>query len=80
MSFWTAIVVIVAISVGFGTISEIIKSNNKNKGYNKTAKELETRLAQLEQQNGALHERVEVLEKIVTDERYDLNNEFRKLG
>ncbi|WP_028116030.1 hypothetical protein [Ferrimonas senticii] len=80
MSFWTAIVIITAISVGFGTIPEIMKQRNRSKQLGKSNEELEQRLHTLEQQNQQLHERVEVLERIVTDGQYDLKEQFRKLG
>ncbi|WP_298441508.1 hypothetical protein [uncultured Ferrimonas sp.] len=80
MSFWTAIVIIVAISVTMGTIPEIMKQRNRSKAQSKNSEALEGRLQQLEQHNAQLLERVEVLERIVTDGNYELQEQFRKLG
>ncbi|QIZ77738.1 hypothetical protein [Ferrimonas lipolytica] len=79
MEFWTAIVVIVAISTVMGVIPQIMKERNRSRA-NKQNTDLEQRLAQLESHNEQLMERVEVLERIVTDGNYDLQQQFQKLG
>ena len=73
MSTWAAIVSIVAIVVGADTIAKL----SKNKAQKKSGrdKELEEALVQVEK----LEERIRVLERIVTENKFDLRSEINKL-
>lgn len=72
MSMWAAIVWIVLIGVAGGVASDYFRSKRKNR------EEHEPR--GFEQADlDALRARVEVLEKIVTDERFDLKRELDRL-
>ena len=73
MSTWAAIVSIVAIVFTADTIAKLGKNRaKKNSG---TDKELEEALAQVER----LEERIQVLERIVTENKFDLRSEINKL-
>ena len=73
MSTWAAIVSIVAIVFGADTIAKL----SKNKARKKTGQdvELEEALAQVQK----LEERIQVLERIVTENKFDLRSEINKL-
>ena len=75
MDLWTMVVLIVFVCVGGGLISEYMKTQRvkAKTGANPEGQgELEAELAQL-------RARVETLEKIVTDERFDLGREIDRL-
>ena len=74
MGFWTAMVVIVAITSVVGMITSISKHKAKHAGASSDAQ-----TAGLEQEVAALKERIATLEKIVTDPSYDLKKQFRDL-
>ena len=71
MSFWTAVVVIVAILAG------TIISTSKHKAKNNNADNDKTN--ELEKEVEALKARIVTLEKIVTDPGYDLKQQFKDL-
>lgn len=71
MDVFTMIVIIVAISCGAGVYNNYLKTRKQEAG-NAPSEDL---VAQLD----ALQERVEVLEKIVTDEKYQLHRELNDL-
>jgi hypothetical protein len=73
MSTWAAIVSIVAIVFCADTIAKI----SKNRAQKKTSgdKELEEALAQVK----LLEERIQVLERIVTENKFDLRSEINRL-
>ncbi|MGI9219740.1 MAG: hypothetical protein ACR2QS_01730 [Woeseiaceae bacterium] len=73
MSTWAAIVSIVAIVVGADTIAKLSKNRAKKKSGKD--EELEEALAQVAQ----LEERIRVLERIVTENKFDLRSEINKL-
>lgn len=73
MSTWAAIVSIVAIVVGADTIAKLSKNRAKKKSGRDL--ELEEALAQVEK----LEERIQVLERIVTEHKFDLRSEINKL-
>jgi len=70
---WAAIVSIVAIVFFADTIAKI----SKNRAQRKTTddKELEEALARVKE----LEERIQVLERIVTENKFDLRSEINKL-
>ncbi len=69
----TFVIAIVAIVMGAGVIRQWLISQTK---MQKKPSDLDQRLKKIEE----LEERVQVLEKIVTDKHYDLNQQFRDLG
>lgn len=73
MSTWAAIVSIVAIVFGADTIAKLSKNR---KSRNKTVdSELQEALAQVQK----LEDRIQVLERIVTENKFDLRSEINKL-
>lgn len=72
MNMWVAIVCIVAIVIGADTINKI-SSNKKRK--KDEVNELDAALRQVE----ALEERIRVLERIVTENKFDLRSEINRL-
>ena len=72
MNMWVAIVCIVAIVIGADTINKF-SSNRKLKKSDPN--ELDAALRQVE----ALEERIRVLERIVTENKFDLRSEINRL-
>ena len=72
MSTWAAIVSIVAIVFGADTIAKL----SKNRGRKKA---VDTELEEALKQVGQLEERIQVLERIVTENKFDLRSEINKL-
>ena len=66
------IITIVAIVMGAQTLQKIIAARTAKKDDNP---ELEEALAQIDK----LEERIRVLERIVTEDKYDLRHEINKL-
>jgi len=66
------IITIVAIVMGAQTLQKIITARNAKKD---DSPELEEALAQIDK----LEERIRVLERIVTENKYDLRHEINKL-
>ncbi len=73
MSTWAAIVSIVAIVFGADTIAKLSKNRRGRK--TEVNSELEEALAQVHK----LEERIQVLERIVTENKFDLRSEINKL-
>ena len=71
MDLWTMIVLVVAIGCGAG----IAESYFKSKRHNRSSRQDEG----LNQELAELRGRVEVLEKIVTDKKYQLERELDRL-
>ncbi len=68
------VIVIIVLSFGYKLTQAWLHNRHLNRGNDDGAKaELERRLAEIE-------ERVRVLERIVTDERFDLKQQFKDLG
>lgn len=72
MNMWIAIVCIVAIVFGADTINKFSKNRTKKRDEDD---ELAAALKQVE----ALEERIRVLERIVTENKFDLRSEINKL-
>lgn len=72
MSFWTAIVTIIAIVFLADIIAKFMKAKSSSR---KDDAELEAALKQVEE----LEKRIRVLERIVTENKFDLKNEINKL-
>lgn len=73
MSTWAGIVSIVAIVFAADTIAKLMKNRKERK--NPVDSELEEALAQVRK----LEERIQVLERIVTENKFDLRSEINKL-
>ncbi|MBQ4835982.1 MULTISPECIES: hypothetical protein [Pseudoalteromonas] len=76
MSGTTMVFLIVLVSVGFGVISDLYSKYlkaNKLSGLNKQESD------QLKNEIAQLKDRVAVLEKIVTDEGYQVDKEIKSL-
>lgn len=70
------VIVIIVLSFGYKLTEAWLRHRHLNRDRddgNKVKDELEKRLEQVE-------ERVRVLERIVTDERFDLKQQFKDLG
>lgn len=80
MSGTAMVVAIVFISVGFGVMYDMYKKHLefKDKTLNHNSQTNEQALALMKQVQ-TLEERMQVLEKIVTDEGYNLQKEINKL-
>ena len=80
MSGTSMVVLIVLISVGFGVLYDMYKKHLefKEKTLNHSQDNDKQNQA-LQQQVSVLEERIEVLEKIVTDEGYSVQKEINKL-
>jgi len=72
----------VAIIVVFGVIGEMFRNYLKYKGRKEEAQQrflASSSSPQHEKQIAKLEERIAVLEKIITEDKYDLKREFDKL-
>lgn len=67
------ILFIIALTFGYKLLDQWVKHKIKERRVEEPNNELLHKLAEVE-------ERVRVLERIVTDERYDLKRQFRDLG
>ncbi len=74
MDLWTMIVLVVLIGTGAGVISDYLKTQRV-----KVSKLADVDDGHLQAELQALRDRVAVLEKIVTDERYELSRELNAL-
>lgn len=72
MNPFEMVVIIVALGVLGGVLNSYFDGGKSKKALRKTNDQLNDRLAQMEK-------RLEVLERIVTDENYDLKRQFRNL-
>lgn len=80
MTGTTMVVLIVLISVGFGVMYDMYKKHLafKERTMNQNQKSSENNIA-LKKQVAKLEERIQVLEKIVTDEGYSVKKEIDSL-
>ena len=76
MSMWTAIVLIVVAAMA----SEAWRHHVKARGTSPKQEELDELRRKVDELNSDLRDRVETLERIVTDDRADLKRQFDKLG
>jgi len=76
MSGTTMVVLIVLLSVGFGVLSDMY---NKHLKFKEKSLKHSVGSDELKQQIAQLSERVKTLEKIVTDEGYQVSKEIDKL-
>ena len=75
--FWISVTVIVVVSVLANALVKIIRGHP---GSTKRFDELETDLAAIEQDLVDARERIVVLEKIITDQKYDLGKQIDDLA
>ncbi len=78
-TFWIAIAVIAVVSIIGNTIVKIIHGA-KSSGGKARFKNVEADLAALEADLADARDRIAVLEKIVTDEKYNLSREIDDLA
>ncbi|ADN74777.1 conserved hypothetical protein [Ferrimonas balearica DSM 9799] len=79
MTLWTFL----AIFFGGAFLLEAYKTHRKSKlkaGQSSELAAVKTELDALKAENQAMKARIQTLEAIVTDGRFDLDQEFRKLG
>jgi hypothetical protein len=80
MSGTTMVVLIVLISVGFGVLYDMYQKHLKFKEKTMKYNEINSdKNQQLKTQVAELEARIQVLEKIVTDEGYTVSQEINKL-
>ena len=73
MTMWTGIVLIVAVV----SIAEMFKYHAKSRNANSAGKqELEALRKRMDSTEAELRERIETLERIVTDDKADLKRQF----
>ena len=74
MSMWTAIFLIVAVSLVASTIRHNISSKARA-----SESDIDKLKAEFDEKESRLRERVQTLERIITDSRNDLNRQFEDL-
>ncbi len=79
-SFWTVIGVIAVVAIIGRTIVAIIKASNSGGKFKPRMTDLEEQVHDLESDLQDARQRIEVLEKIVTDQKYDLGREIDDLA
>ena len=72
----TAIIIVAIVAGAITSIIKVLKDNSHSKG---TEKRFQSHEQQVEERLQTMQARIETLEKIVTDEKYDLNREFSNL-
>jgi Tfp pilus assembly protein PilN len=72
MSFWTAIVIIVIAAI----VGDVLGKRYKSRETAASAERLDALEEKLEALDADLRERVQVLERIVTDRKEDLKRQF----
>jgi hypothetical protein len=75
-----AVVIIAVLANGVVSIIKVSKMPGGSKMHMSRIADLEADLVNLETESEDLRSRVEVLEKIVTDDKYQLNKEFKDLA
>lgn len=79
-SFWTVIGLIAVVAIIGRTIVAIIKASNSGGKFKPWMTDLEEQVHDLESDLQDARQRIEVLEKIVTDQKYDLGREIDDLA
>jgi len=82
MTFWVAICVIVVVSVIADSIVKIVKASTSGggKGMQERMANMEEDIAITEQELDDARKRIEVLEKIVTDDKSQLSKQIDDLA
>ena len=78
-TFWVAIAVIAVVAIVGNTVLEIIKASGSGGKFKSRIEGLEEQVHDLESDFLDARHRVEVLEKIVTSQKYDLGREIDEL-
>ena len=78
-TFWVAIAVVAVVSIIANAVVKIIHAAKSGPGKGRMS-DFESDMAALEQDLADARERIEVLEKIVTDEKYDLGRQIDELN
>jgi len=78
-SMWIAIAVIAVVAITGRTVIAIIKASNSGGKFKPRMEDLEEQVHDLENDLQDARHRVEVLEKIVTSQKYDLGREIDEL-
>ena len=78
-SMWAAIAVIAVVAITGRTVVAIIKASNSGGKFKSRMEDLEDQVHDLETNIQDARHRVEVLEKIVTSQKYDLGREIDDL-
>jgi hypothetical protein len=82
-SFWAAVIVIGVVAVSFEGIVRIIKASKSASGSKKLLERISLLEAELSEDEQLLEDavsRIEVLERIVTDDKYSLGKEIDDLA
>jgi len=79
-SIWLVIGVIVVVAIISDTIVKIVKASKSGSRYQSRIDDLEEHVQDVEADLQDARARIEVLEKIVTDEKYDLKREINDLA
>ena len=75
MGMWTAIMVIVVVAI----IAEAVKHTSRSKSASTASEELQALRDRIDQLDADLRQRVETLERIVTDDKDNLKRQFEDL-
>ena len=81
--FWLFLTIIVVLSIIGDFVVKIVKASKSKHGSKETVatlKDLELEMADMEQDLEDARARIEVLEKIVTDDKYQLNKDINDLA
>jgi len=81
--FWLFLTIIVVLSIIGDFVVKIVKASRSKHGSKEAAgtlKGLESDIADIEQDLEDARARIEVLEKIVTDDKYQLNKDINDLA
>ena len=78
-TFWIFLTIIVGLSVIGDFVVKIVKASKHKRG-SKELNDLESEIAVMEQDLEDARARIEVLEKIVTDDKYQLNKDINDLA
>ena len=78
-TFWVFLTIIVGLSVIGDFVVKIVKASKHKRG-SKELNDLESAIAVMEQDLEDARSRIEVLEKIVTDDKYQLNKDINDLA
>ncbi|MBL6691487.1 MAG: hypothetical protein ISP91_13955 [Pseudomonadales bacterium] len=79
-SFWIVIGIIVVAAIIGDTIVKIVKASKSGSKHQARIDELEEHVQDVRADLQDARARIEVLEKIVTDEKYDLRREINNLA
>jgi predicted nucleic acid-binding Zn-ribbon protein len=82
-SFWVFLTVIIGLAIIGDVVVKIITASKSKRGSGQATdavKDLENVISDMEQDLADARDRIEVLEKIVTDDKYQLNKDINDLA